>query len=257
MDVREQLHRRLQQPPLDRCIRSQLQDAVHKYVLENSDYLRQANFTTIHTSDLGLMFHAIDEEFFSGCVGRLCEQAATRPLSFRLSTRMTATGGMTTMLRPRDRRSTAREFEIAIATTPLYESFRDSTKLNVGGLPCVNRLQALQRIMEHEVVHLVEMLLWDDSNCSANPFKRIVNGFFGHTASNHRLMTPRDVARSKLGLAIGDTVCFQVAGETIRGTLNRVTKRATVLVADPNGAAYDDGQRYRKYYVPLSRIRHV
>jgi hypothetical protein len=28
-----------------------------------------------------------------------------------------------------------------------------------------------------------------------------------------------------------------------------------VLVADPQGQLYDDGQRYRKYYVPISHLR--
>jgi hypothetical protein len=36
--------------------------------------------------------------------------------------------------------------------------------------------------------------------------------------------------------------------------VNRVTKRATVLVPDPAGLEFSDGTRYRPYYVPLSLL---
>ena len=170
---------------------------------------------------------------------------------------MTSSGGMTTMQRPINCPRAPREFEIAIATTPLFESFRDGDQPMVGGLPCRDRLQALQRIMEHEMVHLIEMLLWDDSNCSATPFKRTVRNFFGHLESNHRLLTPSDVARKKLGLSSGDHVRFSSNGRYLEGYLHRVTKRATVLVPDAKGVPYDDGQRYQKYYVPLARLRRA
>ena len=254
MDAREKLRGLIHNPPLADKACQQRHATVYEYVLNNSEHVSQSNFSKISSADLGLMFQAIDEQYFAGQVGSVCEQVAARPLSFRLSTRMTTSGGMTTMLRPRNRRSKVREFEIAVATTPLFESFRDSQPLQVGGLPCANRLQALQRIMEHEMVHLIEMLLWDDSNCSAKPFKRIVNSFFGHTESNHRLLTPRDIANQILGLSAGDRVSFVQQGRRYQGTLNRVTKRATVLVADAKGDAYDDGCRYKKYYVPLNRL---
>jgi len=38
------------------------------------------------------------------------------------------------------------------------------------------------------------------------------------------------------------------------GTVNRITKRATVLVEDPEGEPYSDGKRYRKYLVPLQLL---
>ena len=237
--------------------RASISDAVYRYMLRNSPSIHKGNFSDISNSDLGLLFQITDEHAFEGEAGRLCEQQASRPLSFRLSTRMTTSGGMTTMYNSNDRRKKNQEFEIAIATTPLFASFGENSTAVVSGMRCQDRLEALQRIMEHEMVHLVEMLLWNDSNCSAGPFKSIVNRFFGHTESNHQLLTPGDLARKRLGISPGDPVVFAVDGQQLRGHVNRITKRATVLVEHPKGTRYTDGRKYHKFYVPLNRLRRA
>jgi len=162
------------------------------------------------------------------------------------------------MFRSGSRRKPKFEYEITIATTPLFGTFSKQTGTGssvVGGLPCNDRVEALQRIMEHEMIHLVEMLIWDDSNCQARPFKQIVKRFFGHTESNHQLLRPKDIARQQLGIGVGDIVSFDHHGNQLTGTINRITKRATILVADPNGVQYTDGNSYQTYYVPLGRLR--
>ena len=204
-----------------------------------------------------MLFQITDEHFFDGEAGRLCERQADRPLTFRLSTRMTSAGGMTTMQTSNDRKRPTTEFEIAIATTPLFATFRDEPTAVVSGIVCGDRLEALQRIMEHEMVHLIEMMLWNDSNCAAKPFKRIVNRFFGHTESNHQLLTPRDLAKKRLGILPGDQVTFALQGRTLKGHVNRITKRATILVRNPQGTLYDDGHKYQKYYVPLNHLKRA
>lgn len=231
--------------------------AVYDHVLGNSRCIEKPDFQTVSPADLGLLFQVTDELFFDGLVGKLCEKSAARPLTFRLSTRMTSTGGMTTMQRRAGSFDRRFEFEIAIATTPLFETFRASDTASVGGVKCENRLQALQRIMEHEMVHLIELLMTNDSNCAAKPFKRIVRNFFGHTESKHQLLTPNDTARNRLGISPGDRVRFQCGQQTLNGILHRVTKRATVLVQDSNGTRYDDGCKYSKYYVPLQQLRRA
>jgi hypothetical protein len=241
--------------------RAHLTSEIYDHIIANSETISQPNFTTISGADLGLLFQVNDELFFDGYVGRLCEEKADRPLSFRLSTRMTNAGGTTTMFRSGSRRRPKYEFEIAIATTPLFGTFasnphgQGAASSVVGGVPCYDRVQALQRIMEHEMIHLIEMLLWNDSNCSAKPFKQIVSRFFGHTESNHQLLRPKDIAKQQLGIGIGDTVNFLHHGNQLTGMVNRITKRATILVSDPAGVKYDDGQHYQTYYVPLGRLR--
>ena len=230
---------------------------IYQHMLTNSRSIRRGNFEVVSNADLGLLFQITDEQFFDGQVSQLCEQIASRPLSFRLSTRMTTSGGMTTMQQYGSRRSRTTEFEIAIATTPLFGTFNQESTAVVSGVQCRDRLEALQRIMEHEMVHLIEMLLWNDSNCSANPFKKIVRRFFGHTESNHQLLTPRDLARKRLGISPGDQVIFSVDGQPVKGHVNRITKRATILVEHPEGVLYSDGRKYQKFYVPLKQLRRA
>jgi hypothetical protein len=231
--------------------------SIYKHVLTNSKSIRGGNFKSISSEDLGMLFQVTDEHFFEGTVGRICERRACKPLSFRLSTRMTNSGGMTTMQSFKRGRNAPVQFEIAIATTPLFSSFRNDSNAVVSGVRCSDRLQALQRIMEHEMVHLVEMLLWNDSNCAAGQFKGIVSRLFGHTESNHQLLTPSDLARRQLGISAGDLVIFNHEGRRLKGHVNRITKRATVLVAHPKGILYDDGNKYQKFYVPLNRLKRA
>ncbi len=223
---------------------------ISNFMLHNSKFIGNPNFDAISEEDLGLLFQITDELFFDGLVGPLCEQTASRPLAFRLSKRMTSTGGMTTMFKERQQTN----FEIAIATTPLYKSFVLNSKAKVGGLACQSRLEALQRIMQHEMIHLIELLLWKDSDCSRRRFKRMVRQFFGHIESNHQLATPVEIASQRFGIQTGNWVLFRHNGIQKKGFVNRITKRASVLVPDAKGTKYSDGKKYQKYYIPLDRL---
>lgn len=233
-----------------------LQRRVFEHVLLNSPRINSPNFDSISSADVGALFQVLDELFFEGIVSRYVEKHFEKPLAFRLSTRMTTSGGTTTMY-SRGKSKRANEFEIAIATTPLFGTFQVDSEALVGGLVCSSRLHALQRIVEHELIHLIELVATDDSNCQAPRFRRWVRQFFGHLESNHQLMTPRDIARKKLGIRCGDEVVFSVGGETRRGIVNRITKRATVLVKDPGGTRYSDGHRYSKFYIPLPMLKRA
>lgn len=127
--------------------------------------------------------------------------------------------------------------------------------VTVCGVPCSDRLGALQRIMEHEMLHLLEMLVWDRSSCAAARFKSMARNVFGHGASTHDLVTPAERAVAKFDLRVGDVVSFEFDGGPVRGTLNRVNRRATVLVESANGTRYTNGKRYEKFYVPLGMLR--
>jgi hypothetical protein len=237
--------------------RKGMQQEVFQHVLLNSPHIKSPNFETLSPADLGLMFHVTDELFFEGLLSGFIERNFQKPLQFRLSTRMTTSGGTTTMSRYVGARKQECEFEIAIATTPLFNTFQVENVARVGGLRCSSRLEALQRILEHEMIHLAELLATDDSNCQGPQFRRWVLGYFGHRESNHQLLTPRDVARKQLGIRCGDTVTFQVDGRRRRGVVNRITKRATVLVPDPKGIPYTDGKSYSKFYVPLQLLKRA
>jgi hypothetical protein len=111
--------------------------------------------------------------------------------------------------------------------------------------------------MEHELVHLIEMVLWDKSSCSQGRFHSITRRFFGHTENMHQLIAPKERAIVKFGIKPGMKVRFRFDGEECTGIVNRISKRATVLVEDDRGQRYTNGKHYAKFYVPVQSLEAV
>lgn len=229
---------------------------IYREMLTESRCLKQGNFTSIETGDLRRLFEKYDQTFFEGKCGELATTNNT--LRFRLSQRMTSAAGKTIQRRSRHRQTLAADYEIAISTTLLFETFNEELRpITVSGVSCGDRLEALQRIFEHEMLHLIEMLAWDHSSCSADRFRSIAHRLFGHLQSTHQLITPREIAHAKYGIRQGQRVKFTFEGRRYVGVVNRVTKRATVLVPDSAGESYTDGRRYLKFYIPLPLLTPV
>ncbi|MGE0757252.1 MAG: hypothetical protein AB7F89_27375 [Pirellulaceae bacterium] len=226
---------------------------IYDRVLAGSAVMRRGNFESIGTRDLERLWRLYDEITFE-C--RLSRALGDRPLTFRLSRRLTSAAGQTT--RRVHRRSGVEsrcEYEISISTTLLFQTFvEDHRIITVSGVPCHDRLQALQRVFEHELTHLAEMIAWSDSHCAARRFQSIAGRLFGHREHTHQLITPRERAWNQLGLKVGDRVRFRCDGREYVGRLNRITRRATVLVEDHQGPRYSDGKHYAKFYVPLQLL---
>ena len=229
-------------------IRRWTRDIGHR-LLDASPHASEPNFTRLHTDDLSFLFAAYDARFLKGLCGRLLGPVG---VSFRLSSRMTRAGGKTTRHRRADGTP---HFEIAVATSILFDGFLASDpEVTVCGLPCRDRLGALQRLFEHELVHLVEWLCWDESHCGRKRFQGVAARLFSHRAHTHQLVT-RSERAAKLGIGVGTLVSFRYQGRWLQGRVNGITKRATVLVCDPKGELWSDGQRYVRYYVPLGELR--
>jgi hypothetical protein len=232
-------------------------EGIRTALVARSPRLGDGNFRSLAVGDLELLFAACDETFFGGALTRTLGAASdpARRLRFRLAPRMTRAGGKTFQFRP-SRPGGPPSYEIAVSTHLLFSNFHAGHRpVEVNGLPCRDRLDALQRIFEHELVHLAELLAYGTSSCRAPRFQALARRLFGHTEATHALVTPSERARDVHGLRVGDRVVFSFEGRRLAGLLNRVTKRATVLVEDPQGAPYSDGRRYRKYYVPLPALQ--
>ncbi|MGN6134489.1 MAG: hypothetical protein ACTHOU_08300 [Aureliella sp.] len=226
-------------------------------VLSQSRVMQSPNFTSTTVADLQRMAELYDAVFFES---RLLALARHFGMSFRWSSRMTSAGGKTirSTHRLRGSKETKVTYEIALSATLLFQTFGDLERpIRVTGHQCINRMQAMQRILEHELIHLAEMLVWDDSNCAAGRFQAIANRFFAHTEHKHDLVTQQERAAKKYNIRVGSIVAFAHEGQRYVGKVNRITRRATVLVADPKGERYEDGKSYRKFYVPLGHLRPV
>jgi hypothetical protein len=225
---------------------------IHAEVLSQSEYIDVPNFTLIHPNDLELLFDAYDNKFFSGQIRNTLDQI---PVRFRLSKRMTSSGGKTAC---HSYRSSGEiwYYEIAVSTAILFGCFNgeDHRPMTASGIVCRDRLDALQRVMEHELVHLIEMQLWGKSSCSQPRFHSITRRFFGHTQNKHQLITPKERAIVRFGIVPGMAVRFRIDGIEHQGVVNRINKRATVLVEDRRGEPYSNGKRYAKFYVPVQLL---
>ena len=211
---------------------------IQRDLLKDSAHLRGTDFNAIHPNDLELLFRLYDRTFFDGYCTRALD---SRPLTFRLSPRMTRAGGKTARFVNRHGQLS---YEISIAISMLFDGFTERDRLvTVCGVECPHRLEALQRIFEHEIVHLVELLCWGQSDCKGERFQDIAHRFFRHRAHTHNLVTRHERALDS-GIRIGSRVNFAFEGRPLAGRVNRITKRATVLVEDPEGDKYADGRHY-------------
>ncbi len=257
LDYQRSLAELLTRPKAEWQNRDSCQEAIGKSILFASKAMESRNFQRIAKQDLERMAEAYDSQFFKG----LClPLARSYGMSFRLSSRMTRAGGKTTRTVFRGTRSkpSRTQYEIALSTSLLFQSFRKpGDSIRVCGHKCNDRLTAMQRIVEHEMIHLSEMLAWIQSDCSASRFQSIACNMFGHTEHRHELITQQERAAKEFNIRAGARVAFPYEGTILQGVVNRITRRATILVEDLRGVRYSNGKRYLKYYVPIHQLRPI
>lgn len=230
--------------------------AIREALLQSSGAIRQGNFERIAVGDLESLVRMYDREFFGGWLGQAIRERSRVPLELRLSTTMTRAGGKTIRHRRKARGGgVVTRYEIAIASRMLFMTFREVERpVTVCGVLCADRLEALLSVLEHELIHLAELLAYDESSCRAYRFRKLARDIFGHTDTKHLLVTAGEHAAVAHGVKLGATVEFTFQGRRYTGRVNRVHRRATVLVEDPRGMPYTDGKNYQKFYVPLAAL---
>lgn len=228
------------------------QEAIHREAMMLSRLLDRPNFSRVGIDDVARLVRLYDQYFFDGAILPVAEAEG---LSFGLSSRMTRVAGKLVTHYSRASRNGPRKFELVLSSTLLFQTFEDIDRpVIVTGRRCRDRLEAMQRITEHELTHLIEMLIWNDGNCSQPRFQSIARRYFAHTDYHHDLITQRERALRRFNIRVGDRVRFIADGRVLVGRVNRITRRATVLVADSRGEAFSDGGRYHRYYVPLEKL---
>jgi len=223
---------------------------IYRQTLAESKYMEQGNFNTIGPDDLERLFNLYDAHFFGGFFNKNYSEN----IFFRLSERMTRAGGKVEYKKHLDTATTT--YTIVISTTLIFQTFDDVTRqVTVNGVVCNDRLEATMRVLEHEIIHILEMVFFGSTNCSQPRFGRLSRRIFGHTETTHRLITQTERAREKYDLRVGSNVSFKYDGTTYQGVISRITVRATVMVRNPEGQYRDlSGTRYDKYYIPLENL---
>jgi hypothetical protein len=220
-------------------------------MLARSRSIQSPQFLRAGPADLRLLFDGYDRHFFNGTLGVGLRAQSAVPLALVWSGRLRSSGGVTT----RSRRRGTVAYRIAVSQPLLFDNFKNGETATVVGLPCVDRLDGLMRIFEHELLHLHEFLAFGQSNCSRPRFQNLAAAHFGHAAHQHRLTTPRQRTLAQTPWRPGMAVTFLHDGQSLSGRVNRIHTRATVLVPSRHGVRYTDGQRYQKFYVPVGLLR--
>ena len=222
---------------------------IYRQILLESETIGQGNFNAIAVKDFARLFELYDLHFFD----RYFHNKHNGNIFFRLSERMTKAGGKIAYAKGTD------IYTIYLSTALIFQTFGGVTReVTVNGIVCHDRLDATMRILEHEIIHLIELVFFDSTSCSKPRFKRLSQNIFGHTAVTHRLVTQAELAQEQHNMGVWSTVSFEYGGETHRGIISRITKRATVMVRDRAGDFRDlQGARYSKYYIPLEDLTHV
>lgn len=233
--------------------------AIHGAMLQQSPHVRMPNFQAISSRDVQLLFELYDRDFFDGWLTRTVREKSPLPLGFRASSTMSNAGGKTIHRVHRQPDGTRENsYQIAIASRLLFNTFASIQRpVVVSGRLCHDRLEAMQRIMEHEIIHLTEALLWGKSSCKAARFKTLALRIFGHTGTTHDLVTTREVAAVQHDIKLGGMVAFTFEGQRYVGIVNRIHHRATVLVESDRGRRYTNGKTYLKFYIPLRMLTPI
>jgi len=216
-------------------------------IISKSNHITSSNFDKMSIKDLINAFYLYDEVFFDN----FFRDNYKDKLSFKLSMKMTKAGGKTSY------KKNESYFIISISAILLFQTFKDiKRKIFVNGIECKNRLEAFQRILEHEIIHVLELIIYGDTSCKANRFKTITYNIFKHTDVTHQLITNTEIAYKKYDIAVNDHVTFEHEGKTYNGIISNIKKRATVLINDANGYLTDNkGNKFVKCYVPLSLLK--
>lgn len=222
-------------------------------LMARSAHVKGSDLAAVSNQDLQLLFECYDQVFFDHWF-KDCFPGTVR-LSF--SRRMIKSAGKTYYPKNADfARLDDLIIQVKISIDMIFAYGEVENANRVGGITTGSSLEALQVVLEHELIHVIEFIHFQQSNCRKERFKTMAYRIFGHTDSFHSLPTSQQIARLKLGLAVGDRVVFPAEGQLREGLLYGVHKRAVVMVPDQQGDYADkQGQRFTKYYVPLSILK--
>ena len=136
-------------------------DKIYSQIINQSKIIDKGNFARLETSDLKLLFSLYDQHFFQG----FFLDNYKDKIFFRLSKRMTSAGGKT------QRSMDSGKFILSLSTFLIFKTFNDiKREIKINGIICHDRLEASMRIFEHEIIHVIEHILYDTSSCSKPSF---------------------------------------------------------------------------------------
>lgn len=150
------------------------------------------NFTFLNNVDLERLFHLYNQSFFNN--------ALPKNVRLNISKKQTRIGGSCS--------AKGCNYVIKISE-PIISGITESSDKTVNGLICRSRLECLQLILEHEIIHLVINSSHENLKSGVLPkiydthgdlFKQLTLVYFGHTSIYHQLLNSEQSADSQTDL---------------------------------------------------------
>lgn len=226
-------------------------DIRNKFIAE-SENVNTGNIQSMSNQDVKILFHLYDEEFFKDHFRDNFKESIT----FSLSTRMTSAAGKTIYSRKiKLLQETEKTYEIRMGIKFFFQYYKVERDKIVSGINTKDSLEAFQIVFEHELCHLMEFHLYNESSCNKRRFKTMVNNIFAHTEVHHQLPSQKEIISVDYGFKIGQKVCFHRGNKKYSGFIYKINKRATVMVKDTKGTYKDgEGTKYSKWYVSFGQL---
>jgi len=198
-------------------------------------YNNKRFYTNPEQRDLEYLFSLYDDHYFSGYLGK------DQKIYLKYSNKLTRSAGS---VKYSKRKS---EAKISVSLPLIFGTYFCNPKsFLVNGITCKNPTEALMRVLEHEITHLVEFIMYGISNCNKPQFLKIAYDLFGHTKNKHELGQITNHDKLDIRFKKGDMVTFPFQGKNITGKIINIRKNITVEVSNP--------YQTKKFYVPISMI---
>ena len=220
--------------------------------IAKSKNVKTGNIQRMSNGDLKILFYLYDEVFFLNYFSTNLRET----INFSLSTRMTTAAGKTIYSRKiKLLQESEKTYEIRMGIKFFFQYYKVERDKIVSGIKTVDSLEAFQIVFEHELCHLMEFHLYNESSCKKQRFKTMVNNIFAHTEVHHQLPSQKEIISVDYGFKIGQKVFFVRENKKYNGFIYKINKRATVMVVDKRGTYKDgEGTTYSKWYVNFEQL---
>lgn len=215
--------------------------------LFNGDF----NMEQIRKDDLRALTELYDEILLNGIIKRMFKGSKWK-LDFDISGATRSAGLCKTI---------GCSYTISISWPVFKDLFKSGSKeehYSINGILCYNKLECLQVVLEHELMHMISDTAPDIPNpipardrvYSAHGllFKQLVMAFYGHTGVTHSLHIDQSKVSSKSDFEMGDVVNFELAsGENLTGRIIKMNPVTAVILTA-------EGLKYKSSYRPLKKV---
>nr|QBK90206.1 MAG: SprT-like family protein [Pithovirus LCPAC102] len=190
---------------------------LRKQLISDTIYPNNKYPIVMNNDELDVMFKLYDYYFFNNMISYALQKSGGN-IKFKFSTKMTSAGGTCS--------------RIGICTYIIKiskENINNITPINIinseiNGLKPKNKVNALQLIFEHELVHAILSIFVDDLRGHGKLFKDMVKQLFGHTKITHSILN-KPLVVNQYNFKVNDLIYFMVKDKKSYGTIIKLNPK--------------------------------